>query len=381
MKKIALLGSTGSIGTQCLEVIRAHPQEFSLTALSAGRNIELFRTQLAEFSPSLASVSSEADCKTLAAEFPRTQFYFGIEGLLACAVHSGADVVFNALLGMLGIRPTYEAVKAGKDIAFANKETLVAAGALIMGEVRARGVRFIPVDSEHSAIFQCLQGSDNPVKRILLTGSGGPFRGFSREQLSTVRVEQALNHPRWNMGPKISVDSATLMNKGLEVIEAARLFGVEPSDIQVLIHPESIVHSAVEFSDSSVIAQLGCPDMKVPIAYAMSWPHRLPDIGASLNLFDIGSLHFERPDTETFRCLAFAYEALKAGESYPAALNAANEEAVAAFLQGRIAFLSIEALVESALQVHSPSKLNCVEDVLEIERKTREFIRGKICQL
>ena len=375
MKKIAVLGSTGSIGTQSLEVVRTHPDRFCVTALTCGKNIELFRKQLTEFKPLYAAVASEKDCLALSAEFPNTEFTFGINGITSCAVNSGADVVINSLLGMMGIRPTYEAIMAGKDIAFANKETLVAGGSLIMDAVKKTGVNFLPVDSEHSAIFQSLQGNeDNRIKKILLTASGGPFRGYTRQQMLSVTKEQALNHPRWKMGAKITIDSATMMNKGLEVIEASWLFGVDPSDIQVLVHPQSALHSAVEFEDGAIIGQLGCPDMKVPIAYALSWPERLDNVSKSLDLFELGSLTFEKPDLEAFTCLKLACDAIAAGASYPIVLNAANEEAVAAFLADRISFGQIADVVDSALQRHKPVEITCVDDILEVERQTRNTI-------
>ncbi|MBR0139750.1 MAG: 1-deoxy-D-xylulose-5-phosphate reductoisomerase, partial [Firmicutes bacterium] len=269
MKKICVLGSTGSIGTQTLDIIRNNPEEFSAVSLTAGRNMELFRKQLEEFRPRYAAVADMGDAMELAKDFPKTAFGFGMNCIVTAASLAPCDMVVNSLLGMMGIRPTYEAIRAGRDIAFANKETLVAAGSLIMPAVREKGVNFIPVDSEHSAIFQALQGAaGNPLKRILLTASGGPFRGYTYEQLKSVTLEQALKHPNWSMGAKITVDSATMMNKGLEIIEASWLFDTPAEKIKVLVHPESAVHSAVEFEDGSVIAQLGAPDMRLPIAYA-----------------------------------------------------------------------------------------------------------------
>lgn len=375
IRKIAILGSTGSIGTQSLELIRRHPDRFRVVALSCGKNIELFRLQLTEFMPSFAAVASEDDCRTLSAEFPKIAFSFGIEGITDCAVNSGADVVINSLLGMMGIKPTYEAILAGKTIAFANKETLVAGGSLIMDAVRRTGVDFLPVDSEHSAIFQCLQGAaGNKIKKIILTASGGPFRGYTREQMLSVTKAQALNHPRWKMGAKISIDSATMMNKGLEVIEASWLFGVDSKDIQVVVHPESALHSAVEFEDGAIIGQFGCPDMKLPIAYALSWPERLDKVSESLDLFALGAMHFEKPDMNAFTCLRLAYDAISAGSSYPIVLNAANEEAVAAFLNDRISFGQIADVVDSALQRHKPVNIATVEDILQVEKETRESI-------
>ena len=388
MKNIAVLGSTGSIGTQCLDVVRAHRSEFAVRALTCGRNTDLFREQLKEFKPALAVCAEKEDAQRLAAEFPGTRFLHGSEGILEAAVSTDAQLVVNSLLGMMGIRPTYEAILAGKDIAFANKETLVAGGSLIMDAVKRTGVDFLPVDSEHSAIFQCLQGrADNRIRRILLTASGGPFRGYTAEQMRAVTKEQALKHPRWTMGAKITVDSATMMNKGLEIIEASWLFDVPASRIDVHVHPESILHSAVEFMDGSVLGQMGNPDMRVPIAYALSWPERLEltedniMVNGSvhpLDLFAVGALHFEKPDLNAFRCLALAYRAIEAGKSYPIVLNAANEEAVAAFLADRIRFYQIGELVEKAMDAHHAAEIRCVEDIFEVERESRETVLGAI---
>ncbi len=375
MKKIAILGSTGSIGTQTLDVIRTHHEEFSVSALTCGRNIDLFRQQLKEFQPSFAAVASEKDAAMLASEFPRIDFGHGMDGICTAAGATDADMAVNALLGMMGIQPTLEAIMAGKDIAFANKETLVAGGALIMDAVKASGVRFLPVYSEHSAIFQSLQGSRrSELKSIILTASGGPFRGFTKDQLANVTLEQALNHPNWNMGAKITVDSATMMNKGLEVIEASWLFSVAPIDIRVVVHPQSVLHSAVEFRDGCVIGQMGLPDMKMPIAYALSYPDRLPEVGEQLSLIQYGTLTFERPDLDTFRCLALAYRAIREGGSYPIVLNAANEEAVSQFLSGQIGFCQIADRVEAALDQHENTVISAVGDILEVERKTREYL-------
>ena len=375
MKKIALLGSTGSIGTQTLEVIRTHKDEFSVCAMSCGRNIDLFREQLKEFRPAYAAVAGEKDALELSHEFPGISFGFGIDGICTAGAGSGADMAVNALLGMLGIQPTLEAIKAGKDIAFANKETLVAGGALIMDAVKAHGVNFLPVDSEHSAIFQSLQGSRREeLRSIILTASGGPFRGYRKDQLENVTLAQALKHPNWSMGAKITVDSATMMNKGLEVIEASWLFSVPPLDIRVVVHPQSVLHSAVEFRDGCVIGQMGLPDMKMPIAYALSYPDRLPNVGEQLSLMKYGTLTFEAPDLDTFRCLALAYRAIREGGSYPIVLNAANEEAVAQFLSGKIGFADIARRVEAALDAHENVNVSSVADILEIERKTREYV-------
>ncbi|MBQ2096445.1 MAG: 1-deoxy-D-xylulose-5-phosphate reductoisomerase [Firmicutes bacterium] len=388
MKTITILGSTGSIGRQSLDVVRAHRSEFTVSALTCGKNIALFREQLKEFKPALAVCAEKDAAESLVAEFPGIRFLWGPEGILEAAVHSDGEMVVNSLLGMMGIAPTYEAIKAGKAIAFANKETLVAGGSLIMDAVKRYGVDFLPVDSEHSAIFQCLQGrAGNPLRRIILTASGGPFRGFTKEQMRSVTKEQALKHPRWTMGAKITIDSATMMNKGLEIIEASWLFDMPADKIEVHVHPESILHSAVEFEDGSVLGQMGNPDMRVPIAYALSWPKRLPltqddsmegSAVKPLDLFAAGALHFEKPDLEAFQCLALAYKAIELGKSYPIVLNAANEEAVAAFLADRIAFWQIGALVEKAMTAHRPAEIACVEDIFEVERETREIVLGAI---
>ena len=379
MKKIAVLGSTGSIGTQTLDVARQYKDRFDVTALSCGHNITLLRKQIEEFHPSLVCVASQKDAAALSEEFPEIQFEYGEEGLVKTASFSDSQTVVGALLGMMGIRPTLAAINAGKDIAFANKETLVAGGSLIMDAVKRKGVKFLPVDSEHSAIFQSIQGSSgNRISKIILTASGGPFRGYSAEKLRTVTKQQALKHPNWSMGAKITIDSATMMNKGLEVIEASWLFSVKPSDIQVVVHPQSAVHSAVEFEDGSVIAQLGAPDMRLPIAYALSYPQRLADVGKKLDLFELGSLSFEKPDLSVFRCLALAYRAIEAGSSYPIVLNAANEEAVASFLSDRISFTQIADAVEYALDSHNVTEITCIDDIFEVERESREAVSSWI---
>lgn len=377
MKKIALLGSTGSIGTQALEVVRAHPDQFQVTAMTAGRNMDLFARQLKEFRPAFAAVSSDRDASDLQTAFPETEFSWGTEGLCAAAAAGGADMTLNGLMGMIGLEPTMAAVKAGKDVALANKETLVTGGSLIMEAVKKSGVRFLPVDSEHSAIFQCLQ-NQSPPEGLILTASGGPFRGYTKERLRQVTREQALKHPNWSMGAKITVDSATMMNKGLEVIEARWLFDLDPDRIQVVIHPESILHSAVIFRDGSVIGQMGWPDMKVPISYALSYPSRLVHSEKRLDLTELGCLHFENPDPETFRCLGLALEANQAGGSFPVVLNAANEEAVSAFLRGGIEFYRIPELVETALNRHDGAPAGSLEEILELEAETRIRIRSAI---
>ena len=381
MKNLSVLGSTGSIGTQTLDIVRKHKDEFNVIALSCGHNISLFKEQLKEFAPRFAVCAEKSDMEELGKAFPGIEFSFGLDGICTAASLEGADMVVNSLLGMMGIKPTYEAICAGKNIAFANKETLVAGGDFIMDAVKKKGIAFLPVDSEHSAIFQCLQGAGcNKLKKILLTASGGPFRGYTAEQLKSVTKEQALKHPNWSMGAKITIDSATMMNKGLEIIEACRLFDVSAKAIEVVVHPESAIHSAIEFEDGSIIAQIGRPDMRIPIAYALSYPKRLSNVGESLDLFKLSAMHFEKPDTEVFKCLSLAMKAIEYGGSYTIVLNAANEEAVAAFLNDKINFVQIGDAVEEALQRHVIKEISSVDDILEVEKTARnavlEYIGG-----
>lgn len=375
-KKITILGSTGSIGTQTLEVIAANPDRFCVTALTCGRNTALLAKQIAAFCPQLAVTERREDALALAAQFPQVTFLHGREGLIAAAT-ADCDMVMNALMGMRGLEPTYHAILAGKDIALANKETLVAGGQLIMEAAAKSGVQLLPVDSEHSAIFQCLEGNRNrPIKKILLTASGGPFRGFSREQLAHVTLAQALRHPNWHMGAKITIDSATMMNKGLEVIEARWLFDVPAEQIQVLVHPQSILHSAVEFADNSVIGQMGVPDMRIPISLALGYPERLANPDAPLDFFGAGScLTFAQPDMDTFRCLALAYDAIQTGGSCPLVLNAANEVLVDAFLHEAVRFTDIPQKLEQLLSRHTPTYHLDLEGILELDRQTRAKTR------
>lgn len=375
-KKITILGSTGSIGTQTLEVIAANPDRFCVTALTCGRNTALLAKQIAAFCPQLAVTERREDALALAAQFPQVTFLHGREGLIAAAT-ADCDMVMNALMGMRGLEPTYHAILAGKDIALANKETLVAGGQLIMEAAAKSGVQLLPVDSEHSAIFQCLEGNRNrPIKKILLTASGGPFRGFSREQLAHVTLAQALRHPNWHMGAKITIDSATMMNKGLEVIEARWLFDVPADQIQVLVHPQSILHSAVEFADNSVIGQMGVPDMRIPISLALGYPERLANPDAPLDFFGAGScLTFAQPDMDTFRCLALAYDAIQTGGSCPLVLNAANEVLVEAFLHEAVRFTDIPQKLEQLLSRHTPTYHLDLEGILELDRQTRARTR------
>ena len=376
MKKIAILGSTGSIGTQTLDVIRENPGRFKVEALTCGANTDLLEKQIEEFKPQFAVTAREADAAALAHKYPGVNFGWGRRGLIDAA-RGGCDMVLNGLMGMRGLEPTYYAIKAGKNIALANKETLVAGGSLVMEAAGEGGVKILPVDSEHSAIFQCLEGNEGrPLNRILLTASGGPFRGYSLSQLEKVTLKQALNHPRWTMGKKITVDSATMMNKGLEVIEARWLFDVSPDKIQILVHPQSIVHSAVEFEDKSVIAQLGVPDMRIPISFALSYPDRLKSNEPGLDFFGQGaSLTFEKPDLSVFRCIGLAYDALREGGSYPVVLNGANEVLVDLFLKGKIRFIDIQNTLEKVMDSHVPVYDLDLEGILDIDCQIRESIK------
>ncbi len=382
MKEIAILGSTGSIGTQTLEIVRENT-DLTVVAMSCGRNIDLFEKQVREFLPAQISVSEEEDAKELrerlgslkANNGEPIQVLSGMEGLIAVASDNTASIVVTAIVGMIGLRPTVAAIEAGKDIALANKETLVTAGQLIMPLAKKHHVQILPVDSEHSAIFQSLQGSaGNEIRRILLTASGGPFRGKSYEELEHVTLEQALKHPNWSMGRKITVDSATMVNKGMEVMEARWLFDVSPGRIQVLVHPESILHSAVEFEDGAVIGQMGVPDMKLPIAYALFYPERREISGEYLNLFKAGALHFEEPDTETFYALQLAYDALDAGGNVPTVFNAANEKAVALFLDQKIPFIRIPELIQGAMLEADYIPEPTLEDILQTEKETLRIV-------
>lgn len=380
MKKIAILGSTGSIGTQTLEVVREN-KDIEVTALAAGRNIDLLERQIREFSPRLAAVWDEK----LAAELKDrirdldTQVVSGMDGLIQVSTEEKTDILVTAIVGMIGIRPTMEAIRAGKDIALANKETLVTAGHLIMPLAKERGVSILPVDSEHSAIFQSLQGGQaGALKKILLTASGGPFRGKKREELKNVQVEDALKHPNWEMGRKIMIDSSTMVNKGLEVIEAKWLFGVDVDQIQVVVQPQSVVHSMVEYDDGAVIAQLGTPDMKLPIQYALYYPQRRYLPGERLDFWRIGKLDFERPDTETFRALDLAYQAGRAGGSLPTVFNAANEMAVAKFLDRQIGYLEITDLIGECMERHVNIPSPSLDEILDTEAGVYEYINSRL---
>ena len=380
MKKISLLGSTGSIGTQTLDVVRRYREDFQVTALAAATNIDRLEEQIREFRPKRAAVfdaDKALELKRRMEDLP-VEVVSGMEGLMAAATEESADIVLTAVVGMIGIRPTIAAIEAGKDIALANKETLVTAGHLIMPLAAAKGVKILPVDSEHSAIFQSMQG-ENPrqIHKILLTASGGPFRGKTREVLKNVRVEDALKHPNWVMGRKITIDSATMVNKGLEVMEARWLFDVNLDQIQVVVHPESVIHSMVEYEDSAVIGQLGTPDMRLPIQYALFYPNRKPLGGEWLDLFKLGAMHFEAPDPEVFRGLKLAYEAMEAGGSMPTVFNAANERAVAKFLDRKIGFLDIPEIIGEAMEKHTAIKNPDLDAILETEKATYEFIESR----
>ena len=379
MKRIAILGSTGSIGTQALDVISRNPESFPVSALPCGRNVSLFREQIRRFKPELAVCQLQEDAEKLSWEFPGIRILFGEAGLIAAA-ESDCDILLNSLMGMRGLAPTYHAIMAGHDIALANKETLVAGGSVIMDAVEKKGVKMLPVDSEHSAIFQCLEGNrDKKIRKILLTASGGPFRGWSYEQLKTVTPEMALRHPNWSMGQKITIDSATMMNKGLEMIEAKWLFHVDIDDIQVLVHPQSVVHSGIEFTDSSVLTQLGVPDMRIPISVALAYPDRLEFPELALDFFGKGKeLTFEEPDRKVFRCMELAVSASRQGGSYPVVMNAANEVLVQAFLDKKIGFTEIGEKIEQVMEEHDSVSDPSLEEIIAIDKETRERTRELI---
>jgi len=378
MKKLGILGSTGSIGVSTLEIVAAHRDRFEVVALTAGSNLELLQRQIEEFTPRLVAVATEELARELASMLPAKgpEILCGVEGLIAAATAAEIDMVVAAIVGAAGLIPTAAAIKAGKDVALANKETLVTAGRLIMELVEQQGVKLYPVDSEHSAVFQSLQGHrGEDVKRIILTASGGPFLNYPPEKLAQVSVADALNHPNWSMGKKISIDSATMMNKGLEVIEARWLFDVPAERIAVNIHPQSIVHSMVEYVDGCVMAQLGVPDMKAPIAYALTYPERVPTGVKPLDLTALAGLTFSNPDHDRFPALGLAYRALEGGESLPAVLNAANEVAVEAFLGGIILFTEIPTVIERTMDLHNSHSFATIEDVLIADRWGRDKAR------
>ena len=379
MKKIAILGSTGSIGTQTLEIVRDNP-ELQVVGLAAGTNIELLEKQVREFQPKLVSLQREEDCKELKTRLAdlEVQIIPGMEGLLAIAEMEEAQILVTAIVGMIGIRPTIAAIKKGKDIALANKETLVTAGHIIMPLAAKMGVSILPVDSEHSAIFQSMQGENKDrISKLLITASGGPFRGRTRQQLAQVQLEDALKHPNWSMGHKITIDSATLVNKGLEVMEAKWLFGVRLDQIQVVVHPQSIIHSMVEYVDGGIIAQLGTPDMKLPIQYALYYPQRRDLPGERLDFWSLGKIEFEMPDMDTFYGLKLAYEAGRAGGSLPTVFNAANELAVSMFLRREVKYLEIVEIIEDCMRAHRNIENPDIQQILDTEAATYDRIRSR----
>lgn len=378
VKNISILGSTGSIGTQSLQVVKGLGG-IRVLAMTANKSIDLFERQVREFKPELAVLTDEEKAEELKKRLSDTDIRVksSMEGLIAAAAYKGVDTVINSVVGNIGLAPTAAAIRSGKNIALANKETLVSAGELIMRELNENRVNMYPVDSEHSAIFQCLQGNEeNKIKKILLTASGGPFR--TRESLEGITVKDALNHPNWSMGKKITIDSATLMNKGLEVIEAKWLFGVGVEDIQVVVHPQSIIHSMVEFEDGAVMAQLGEPDMKLPIQYALTYPKRVKNDFPKLDIFERSRLTFERPNEKLFPCLQLAFDAIKTGGTMPAVLNAANEAAVYAFIDGKIGFTHIPVLIERAMKAYNVKYNYTLEEVLEADKWGRLYIKDLI---
>jgi 1-deoxy-D-xylulose-5-phosphate reductoisomerase len=381
MKRITILGSTGSIGSSTLDVIKQNREEFRVVALTAGRNVELFERQIRTFMPEIAAVADKKTAGILRKRVKGIDILSGEEGINAVASYEKSDFVVSSIVGSAGLVPTMSAIKAGKTVGLANKEALVMAGQLVMAEAKRRKVKIIPVDSEHCAVFQCIAGyRRSEIRRVILTASGGPFFNKRREELVHIKAADALRHPNWSMGKKISIDSATLMNKGFEVIEACWLFGLPPEKVDVLIHPQSIVHSMVEFHDRGFLAQMSVPDMRGPIAYALSYPKRLSDPIKGLELDEIGSLTFKKPDTRNFPCLSYAYDAIATGGTMPAVLNAANEAAVNAFLDGGIGFNDIPLVIRKTVDAHSVQKAVALEDVLDADRRARiaarKYIKG-----
>ncbi|MCR5355146.1 MAG: 1-deoxy-D-xylulose-5-phosphate reductoisomerase [Lachnospiraceae bacterium] len=381
MRNVAILGSTGSIGTQTLDIISQNSSELNVVALSAGSNIALLEKQIRQYKPTVVAVWDEdkaAELRQNISDLSGIQVLSQMEGLLAVATIPESDILVTAIVGMLGIRPTIAAIEAGKDIALANKETLVTAGHIIMPLARDKQVKILPVDSEHSAIFQSLQGEDhNEINQILLTASGGPFRGMTWEEMQNVTLEQALNHPNWSMGKKITIDSSTMVNKGLEVMEAHHLFNVNLDKITVVIHPQSILHSAVQFNDGAVIGQMGTPDMRIPISYALFYPNRKPIKSDYLDLFEVGKMTFEKPDLNAFKGLALAYKAMEQGGNIPTVLNAANEKAVAKFLNNEIRYVQIPEIIADCMENISYINNPNLDEILETEKLTYEYIEGR----
>ena len=384
MKNISILGATGSIGTQTLDVIRNSGEKINLIGITANSSVDKIKEIIREFEPKYVAMMDENSAQFIkefcSNEYPTIQVLSGIDGLIKVATLEEIDTVVTSVVGMIGLKPTMAAIEAKKDIALANKETLVVAGELVMNKAKENNVKILPVDSEHSAIFQSLSGYKNKdINKILLTASGGPFRGKTIEELKDVTVKEALKHPKWNMGQKISIDSATLMNKGLEVIEAHFLFDCDYDNIEVIVHPQSIIHSMVEYKDASVIAQLGSPDMRLPIQYALNYPERKEMIAKPVNFYELGALTFEKPDLETFKCLRFAYEAGKIGGLAPTILNGANEEAVALLLKEKIKFLQIAEIIEECMSVFKENYYDelTLDNIIELDKKVREYIRMK----
>ncbi len=378
MKKVSVLGSTGSIGTQTLDIIRRDSENFSVSALAAGSNVALLEEQAREFKPKIVAVASSDAAKDLKTRLSDTDILVlsGEEGLCEVAAIDDADITLGAIVGIAGLKPVLSAIEAGKDIALANKETLVTAGDIVMTKAKEKNIKILPVDSEHSAIFQCLDGKSD-LNKIYLTASGGPFFGKKRADLENVTAKDALKHPTWSMGAKITIDSASLANKGLEVIEATHLFGVTADKIQVVVHRQSIVHSMVEFKDGAIIAQLGSADMRTPISVALNYPFRSEVSGKFLDIFNVGNLTFEKPDTDTFRMLALAFKASKLGGTMPTVLNGANEEVVSAFLNGKCRFLDIADIVEGAMENHKIKENLTLSDIFDADTEAREFVKAK----
>jgi len=390
MKVLSVLGSTGSIGTQTLDIVRYNPDKFDVAAIGANSNVALLERQVREFNPKLVAVYDEAAAKELSVMIADTdtKVVSGMEGLIELATYPTADVVVTGIVGMIGIRPTIAAIRAGKDIALANKETLVCAGHIIMPLAKAMKVNILPVDSEHSAIFQSMNGfwakeeaHHAQIEKILLTASGGPFRGKKKEELKSVNLEQVLNHPNWVMGPKVTIDSASLVNKGLEMMEAHWLFDMEPEKIQILIHPQSILHSAVQFVDGAVIGQMGVPDMKLPIQYALTYPDRIYLLGERVDFFKMGHLDFMEPDLETFVGLKLAFDAMNAGGVMPTVFNAANEVAVRLLLDKKIGFLQIPEVIEHAMNSFTPGVSPDVDEIFEARERTEEILKSYMNQI
>lgn len=386
MKYISILGSTGSIGTQTLDVVREHMDELKVCAITGNNNIDLLEKQIIEFIPDICCVMNEENALKLKKRIDsfmdfniKTEILYGMDGLISAAEYYKSEIVVTAVSGMIGLKPTVAAIKKGKTIALANKETLVTGGDYIMNLAKEYNSLILPVDSEHSAIFQCLMANDNKnINKIVLTASGGPFRGRDLDFLKHVTLEDALKHPNWSMGKKITIDSSTLMNKGLEMIEAKFLFDVEPEKIEVVVHPQSIIHSGVEFCDHSTIAQLGLPDMRVPIQFALFYPHRIENSYKSLSLFDIGKLTFEKANTDVFKCLHLAFDAIKIKGTMPTVLNAANEASVNLFLNKKISFLDIGNINEKIMLKHSAVEIDSVETILEVEKWTRKMVMEQL---